>query len=209
MNELKQDPLPKRIGQGLGKLSIAIRAKEQSGATGEGLSPTQGVILNRLARSGVGRVSELARELAVSLPTVSDAVAVLVSKGYVEKRRAGNDGRALLLHLTREGRAVASRTSHWPDFLSTAADALNDQEQLAFHRGLVKMIRTLQDRGEIEVARMCVSCAYFRPGAHEGADKPHHCAFVDAAIGDRDLRIDCAEFEPASGDDAWQKWKQQ
>lgn len=59
------------------------------------------------------------------------------------------------------------------------------------------LIRALQVARGIPVQRMCVTCAHFRPHAHDDADEPHHCAFVDAAFGDAALRIDCGDHEDA------------
>jgi hypothetical protein len=74
---------------------------------------------------------------------------------------------------------------------------LNEQEQAAFHVALIKMIRNLQCEGRIPVGRMCVSCRFFRPHAHDGAQQPHHCDYFDAPFGDSELRLDCDEFEEA------------
>ena len=62
---------------------------------------------------------------------------------------------------------------------------------------LVTMIKRLQDAGAIPIQRMCVSCRHFRPYAHADAAKPHHCAFVNAAFGQRDLRIECRDHSMA------------
>ncbi|MGH8510685.1 MAG: hypothetical protein ACREU8_04680, partial [Gammaproteobacteria bacterium] len=41
----------------------------------------------------------------------------------------------------------------------------------------------LQERGEVPISRMCVTCQHFRPGVYDDPDTPHHCAFVNAAFG--------------------------
>jgi hypothetical protein len=68
------------------------------------------------------------------------------------------------------------------------------------------MIRTLQERGEIPVSRMCVTCRFFRPNVHAHPEPPHHCAFVDAPFGDRELRLDCADHEPLPPADSAALW---
>jgi DNA-binding MarR family transcriptional regulator len=206
MADASRSPLAQKIAQGLNKVSLALRAREWIGAGLSQVSPTQGQILSRLAAHGPMRLSKIAEELAVSLPTISDAVATLVEKKLVEKRKAADDGRAQLVHLTGAGARMASQTAQWPDFLALAVDVLSEEEQLVFHRALIKMIRTMQDRGEIPVARMCVSCSYFRPAVHQDPLQPHHCNYVDAAFGDASLRIDCGEFQAAPTAEAWQKW---
>lgn len=206
MSNASLPPIAQKIAQGLNKISLALRAREWIGAGLNQVSPTQGQILSRLAAHGPMRLSKIAEELAVSLPTISDAVAKLVEKKLAEKRRAGDDGRAQLLQLTEAGANIARQTAQWPDFIASAVDVLSEEEQLVFHRALIKMIRTMQDRGEISVARMCVGCSYFRPAVHQDSLEPHHCNYVDAAFGDASLRIDCAEFQAAPTAEAWQKW---
>jgi hypothetical protein len=52
------------------------------------------------------------------------------------------------------------------------------------------------------------SCSYFRPNGHRGA-APHHCDFIDALMGDQDLRLDCgehAEAPPALRETLWLRW---
>ena len=48
------------------------------------------------------------------------------------------------------------------------------------------------------MARMCVSCRFFRLHQHEDPAQPHHCDYVNAPIGDQALRLDCPEYEMAS-----------
>jgi hypothetical protein len=68
------------------------------------------------------------------------------------------------------------------------------------------MIRTLQERGRIPVARMCVSCTFFRPFRHDDRARPHHCAFVDAPFGDGELRLDCPDHAAAPTEQAARTW---
>ena len=72
----------------------------------------------------------------------------------------------------------------------------------AYHRGSVgksddnaRAIYELQRRGAISPQRMCLSCRYFAPHAHRDRARPHHCRFIDAPLGESDLRVDCADHE--------------
>ena len=94
-----------------------------------------------------------------------------------------------------------------PEAVLDAVAALSPSDQTGLVRGLVGLIRELQDRGDVPTTRMCVNCAYFRPHAHPGASKAHHCAYIDAPIGDRDLRIDCREMAPAPAEDQPRLWR--
>jgi DNA-binding MarR family transcriptional regulator len=202
------DPIDVRIVNGLAKIGLATRHRAWTEAEASGLTPTQGQILALLRASPAGlRLSELAERLAVTAATTSVAVRTLTGKGLVRKERAPSDARGVVLTLTDAGAREAERAAGWSDFLLTAIGALTPPEREVFLRALVKMIRVLQERREIPVARMCVSCRFFRPYRHVDPERPHHCAFVDAAFGDRSLRLDCAEFEPAAPEFAAENWE--
>ncbi|MCL4743229.1 MAG: MarR family transcriptional regulator [Phycisphaerales bacterium] len=188
-----------RLAAGLAKIGLVMRHHAWADAGERGLTPTQSQVLALLhARGGDGlSVSAVAAEVAVSQPTVSDAVAALERKRLVARSRSEADGRVVLVRLTEPGRRVAQQAVRWPDYLVRAIDSLDADERAVFVRGLVKMVHSLQEEGQIPHSRMCPSCIYFRPHAHADQERPHHCAFVDAPIGDADLRIDCRDHESA------------
>lgn len=200
-------PLSRRVSTGLHKLALAIRHHDWEEGQRANLTPTQAQILARLHAHPGCRLSDIAADLALTPATVSDAVAALHRKGLVRKERADDDARAVSLSLTSTGRRTAVATAAWPDFLADAIDALDHDEQAAMLRSLVKLIRSLQLKGQIPVQRMCITCRYFRPHVHPGSDRPHHCQFVDAPFGDRSLRLDCPDHDPARADEAERNWK--
>jgi DNA-binding MarR family transcriptional regulator len=180
----------------IAKLGLVLRHHAWRRREHDGLTPTQAQALATLAVRGPHRVGELARTLGVTQPTASDTVAALDRKGLVARERDLADGRAARLVVTSAGERLAARSAEWPDVLLAAVDALPAEDQASLLRGLSAVIRELQERGEIPVQRMCVTCRYFRPHVHADAERPHHCAFVDAPFGDRALRLDCADHEP-------------
>lgn len=186
-----------RILAGLSKLSLVMRHESWRSAGKQGLTPTQAQILAILAGapSPVG-LKEVARQMAITMGTASEALSALVDKGLVRKTPSQSDGRAIVLELTRSGEREAAKAAAWPAPLEEAIDAMPELERAGLLRGLIGMIRTLQAQGAVPTARMCVGCTYFRPNEYPGADKAHHCLLIDAPIGDSDLRIDCAEMEP-------------
>jgi DNA-binding MarR family transcriptional regulator len=201
------EPLAQRVRTGLAKVGIALKQQAWAEAGGRGLTPTQGQVLALLRASPDGlRLGVLAEQLGVTEPTASDSVAALHRKGLVVKAPLAADGRAVVVRLSPAGVREAAAAAAWPDFLLEAVDELSAAEQAAFLRGLVTMIRTLQIRGRIPVARMCVSCRFFRPYRHHDASRPHHCAFVDAPFGDGELRLDCPDHAAAPPEQAAATW---
>lgn len=190
--------LEARLIAGLGKVGLALRSRAQQGATARGLSPTQGQILALLRRRGAAQLQTIAEGLAVTPPTVSEAAAVLVTKGLVSRRTSAADGRAAVFTLTHRGRAEAERALRWTDFMAEAVEGLSVEDREALLRILVNLVATLQRRGEIPLSGMCTSCTFFRRDAHPGTSQPHHCAFIDAPLGRSDLRFECPDHQLAA-----------
>jgi DNA-binding MarR family transcriptional regulator len=201
------DALERRVAAGLVKVSLALKHHAWRRANPRGLTPTQAQVLTTLrsARAGL-RLAEVADRLAVTAATASEAVGALVRKGLVRKTPDAADLRSLSITLTPTGRKEADRAAGWLDVLLEAVGTLSPAEQAVFLRALVKTIRTLQDRGRIPISQMCVTCRFFRPYAHPDPERPHHCAFVDAPFGDRHLRLDCPDHQPADARSLEQIW---
>ena len=208
--EKTTDPLPHRLASALTKVSVSLKRRLWRDAAARQISPLQSQVLAFLrTRPAHGAtVTDITRMLAVSMPTASDVISVLVKRGLLRKFRTAEDGRVFTVLLTARGRRRAEQVTGWPDFLQWAAELLPPEEQESLLRTLVKLIKAIQERGEIPVARMCVTCAHFRPYAHpEDQQRPHHCALVDAPFGDRLIRIDCNEHEAASSEQQESQWQ--
>ena len=187
------DPLSQRLADGLARLGAVARQLDwQTGET-EGLTPTQADILHFISRRPEGvRLSAAAAHAGVRNATASDAVTALERKNLVRKYPDPEDGRAVILKITVEGGALAKR---WPQSYGTVIGGLDAAEQEVLLGLVVKMIRNLQREDLIAPQRTCVTCKYFQENVAPGSGQPHYCAFVDAPMGDRHLRIDCPEHE--------------
>ena len=206
MTDTKDHP-GAQIASGIARLGQFIRTESWRSGQDLGLTPTQMRILRELAAQGPMRVGALAKAVGVSQPTATDAFEALRRKGLTEKRPDPSDGRAVAATITTDGRRRLARASDLPDALLDAIAEIDEADQGAFARGLTTIVRALQRRQAIPVQRMCVTCRYFRPHAHDDPAAPHHCAFVDAAFGDPQLRLDCGEHEPAAAADADAAWR--
>src|ERR1700735_5234703 len=120
----------------------------------------------------------------------------------VRTQRITPDGRALALVLPDEGQHSATQLAALPDPLWGAFDVLADTEQETLYRLSIKMIRGLQENGALPTSRMCLRCKFFDPFRYAGSATPHHCHQAQTPFAERQLRIDCSEFE--AGDAAAQ-----
>ncbi|MEA3535923.1 MarR family winged helix-turn-helix transcriptional regulator [Rhizobium sp. CC-YZS058] len=177
-------------------MAMIARLDEWNRAKASGVNPTQLAILTLLEGRGSGMgVKDVAAHLGVSQPTATDSILALEKKGLVVKRADAADKRAVSVALTEDG--LAALAHEGGDLGEQAVGSLEDREQEELLLALVKMIRHLQEQNAIPVQRMCVTCRYFGPFAHPDEDRPHHCHLVNAAFGQRDLRVDCREHEQA------------
>ena len=195
------DPVLIRLREGFERVALVLRADLWAAAGNSALNPAQAQVLALLAARPSGlRAKDIAAHLAVSAPSMADTLSALQRKGLLTRTSDPADARAVIARLTEDGqalgRALASATSQ----VMSALARLSPSEQADLLLTQIKLIRTLQLAGAIPLQRMCVSCRHFRPNAHPAEAKPHHCAFVNAPIGTRDLRLDCGEHEAADPD---------
>lgn len=207
--EKTTDPLPHRLASALSKVSVSLKRRLWRDAASRRISPLQAQILAFLRQRSThgATVSDITRMLGVTMPTASDVIAVLVRRGLLRKFRTEADGRVFTVLLTARGRRRAEQVMGWPDFLLWAAELLPPEEQESLLRTLIKLIRSIQERGEIPAARMCVTCTHFRPYVNQDSERPYHCALVNADFGDRLIRIDCNEHEAAPPEQQERQWQ--
>ena len=202
-------PITVHLAAGLEKIGLAMKSRTWRREGRAGLGPLQRQVLTllRAKPDQSAQVSTIAEELVVRLPTASEAVATLERKRLVKRSRSQRDGRIVTVELTSRGARACAPAVGMPNQLAAATDSLSAAEQVAFLKGLTKIIRSLQEQGEISVARMCVTCRYFRPHQHDDVAQPHHCDYVNAPFGEQALRLECAEYEPASISQARESWE--
>src|SRR5690606_21366430 len=137
-------------------------------------------------RAGLS-VKDLSSWVGVSQPTVTDSLLALERKALVEKLPDPADGRAVRIVIADAGKTALRAGDEASGALGQAVAALGAEEQERLLVQLMSVIRQLQEHGAIPIQRMCVGCRHFRPHAHADAARPHHCNFVNAAFGQKDL----------------------
>jgi DNA-binding MarR family transcriptional regulator len=191
--------LVSRIYEGLDRVSSVLRTEQWAMSHAAGVTPTQVSILALLAgRSASGmKVKDIATLLGVSQPTATDSLQALERKKLVSKSPSKQDARTSIARISSSGRKLLRNFARADVPSRKAIHQLTVLEQVDYLLLLIKTIRNLQQMEAIPVQRMCVTCRYFQPNVHCGAPKPHHCAFVNAAFGNPDLRVECSDHETA------------
>lgn len=182
-----------QLAFGLERIGAFARQKQWEQAEALGLTPTQIAILELAASRADGiRITDAAAQLGVTQPTASDAAQSLVTKGLLGRSADPDDGRAVRLIPSDEGHQLFARLGSGHE---AVAMAVAPRDRPAFFAALVRAVAELQRRGDIPFQRMCLSCQSFEPDRHDDQHKPHHCRFLDTAIGPAGLMLDCPDHQ--------------
>lgn len=182
---------------GLEQLAALVRAQSWRGDGVPSLPPTQHAVLRMLDGAPEGqRARQIAERLGISAASLSDSLKTLEGKGWIERTPDPNDGRAAIVRLTPAGSSLTRKLLGGSQGLGALMRKLDPQDIGAFLRVTQLLVFEAQQQGLATGPRTCLGCRYFRPYGG-GADKPHFCAFIQQPFGDAELRVDCAEQEPA------------
>ena len=198
-NEVANAALPhssllQRIRVALSKISLYNQAAKEPESCPYSLIEQQ--ILTLLMASQLHSLfrSSLARVLDVWCASLDEAIQQLVLKGLIEAHATELPSRDMLVTLQPAGALVAHRLIQWPHALDSVLESLSPSTQEELYVDLLHTILQLQETKQIPTSLMCITCRHFRSMQYpENPDRPHHCAFVEAPFGGRDLQINCPE----------------
>ncbi|WP_051945074.1 MarR family winged helix-turn-helix transcriptional regulator [Streptacidiphilus rugosus] len=126
------------------QVAIFARRVEQAriGALGEqrnSMDRAAFLLLNRLDRTGAVGVKALAQAMGIDSSTVTRQVAPLVDCGLVERVPNPDDGRAVLLELSEEGRQRLQEVrASRQELMRVLTDGWPEEDQEAFCRLLTR-----------------------------------------------------------------------
>jgi DNA-binding MarR family transcriptional regulator len=201
------DPAIRQAAEGFALIAAVLREEATQAGAPVGLSAAQTRTLALLAQAPSGmRLSEIAGRLGVSSASASDTVAGLVKRKLAIRGSDPDDRRAVRFTAGPQVRRAGGGHGKLPGAgLQESLGDLELSDRTALQRILVRLVLSLQRRGRIQIARACVNCRFFRPGAHPRRALPHHCDYVDKPFADGALRVSCPEFEAADREGALAK----
>lgn len=184
-----------KIVASLERISQVFRSLLREKAQKYSLSPIQTQLLIYLLYhdAELCRIGRLAKEYSLTPATVSDAVASLEMKGFVNRNHWPEDKRIMTLQLTEEGEQLAGELSAWADIVREHVTRSSTEEKEIVLGFLMQLIESLQKAGVISISRMCTTCRFFQRNANPGSGSPHHCGLMDLPLAASDLRVDCPE----------------
>ena len=187
----QEKDLTSKIVVGIERLSEVFRVLLWEKSKETGLSPIQIQLLLFIKDHdpSMANVSQMSREFNLKKPTISDAVKVLFEKKLIEKE-IGEDARAYTISLSPEGFKLVKNLETFDRPLRDIIEKLDVQKTAQFYNGMVKMIHGLNQSGVIDVQRTCFGCKFY-----EKSGPNHYCQFIKKELFDKDLRLDCNDFQ--------------
>ncbi|MFQ5629872.1 MAG: MarR family winged helix-turn-helix transcriptional regulator [bacterium] len=195
----QHDEIDDKIAATLERLSQAYRVLLWEQNKKYNLSPIQIQLLVHLLHHSKdqAKVGSLAREFSLTPATISDAINTLATKSLVRREKNDSDRRSVTIVPTAQGKRIARQLSTWADAIRESISGLADKDKPVVMKFLMQLIASLQRDGLITVARMCITCKYFKVIAKTKSKSPYYCTLLEKPFVDAELRFDCQEHEMA------------
>ncbi len=181
-----------KIVAGLERISEVFKTLLWEKAKEHGISPIQIQLMLFVAnhKPELCSVSHLAKEFNLTKPTISDAVKMLVKKGFLEKDFSSADSRSYTLFVPKLGKELLGKLGDYSQPLSAELSKLGSEELGSLYSTLTKLIYQLNQSGVIQVQRTCYGCRYY-----EKKSETSYCHLLQSDLLDEEIRLDCPEFE--------------
>ncbi len=187
-----QDDVASKTVVALEKVAEIFRVSLWEKAKAHGRSPLQIqlLIFIQFHPSEKCKVTYLSEEFNMTKPTISDAIKVLIQKGYLIKEQEVEDKRSFYYLLTPAGKALAEEFAFFTQPLRQIIANWQQPQQDTFYRQLLQLIQQAQQQDLVHLQRMCLNCQHYRQQGNR-----HYCNFIEKNLADAELRIDCPDFE--------------
>lgn len=197
--EAQHDQARYKIIAGLDRISQALKSMMWKLGKTLGLTPIQihCLVFLRYHDDAKRRAGQLAKEFDVTPATVSQAISILIKKGFLERVPLAQDARIQTLKLTENGQLICTQIEHWANALLPHLEQLSPDHEKVVLSFLTNLISSLQQEGKITVARQCNTCRFFRNSDPSTNSGDFYCKLLEKEMSEIQLRIDCPEHEPA------------
>jgi DNA-binding MarR family transcriptional regulator len=181
--------LDARLLLSLQRLSDMLKAMQWEQARLLGITPLQLQILLFVGyhTPEVNKAANIATELQVSRPTISDAVGSLVTKKLMEMQSDKRDRRSYSLVLTEAGAQLMEQAGEYMGQLESVLDKRPAQEKSILYQSVYSIIAGLMLPEKGGVQRMCYSCAHYSGNKK----RQHECLFLQKPLLSAELQLDC------------------
>lgn len=181
-----------KVVAGLERISEVFKKLLWDKAKTLGLSPIQIQILIfiNFHKESLCRVSHLAKEFNLTKPTISDAVRALEKKGFIIKDYSSIDSRSYNILLSQSGKDLVLQTANFSNPIKKQLDKLPEKQIETIFDTLSTVIFNLNQQGVLSVQRTCYACKFYN-----STNGTNYCNLLQKELLEKEIRIDCPEFE--------------
>ncbi|MEO8953531.1 MAG: MarR family winged helix-turn-helix transcriptional regulator [Ktedonobacteraceae bacterium] len=113
----------------------------------EEITSSQAMVLNFLLDNRAWRMSDLARAMAVRLPSMTDLVSRMERQGWVCKMETSHDRRGVAVTITEQGRALIQGFERRQiDLIAQQLMLLSDEDRVTIERAMPVLNRLFNDQ---------------------------------------------------------------
>lgn len=128
---------------------LRIEERALQDIEGHDLSVTEMHTIEAIGTEGERSMSEAAKKLNITVGTLTTAIAKLMAKGYVERRRTDEDKRVVLVKLTEKGRMANSVHERFhEEMIKATLEQLDTDEEEILRKSLEKLTDFFKEKYE-------------------------------------------------------------
>lgn len=128
---------------------LRIEERALQDIEGHDLSVTEMHTLEAIGTEGERSMSEAAKKLNITVGTLTTAIAKLMAKGYVERRRTEEDKRVVLVKLTEKGKLANKVHERFhEEMIKATLEQLSSDEEEILKKSLEKLTDFFKDKYE-------------------------------------------------------------
>lgn len=128
---------------------LRIEERALQDIEGHDLSVTEMHTLEAIGTEGERSMSEAAKKLNITVGTLTTAIAKLMAKGYVERRRTDEDKRVVRVKLTEKGRMANSVHERFhEEMIKATLEQLDTDEEEILRKSLEKLTDFFKEKYE-------------------------------------------------------------
>ena len=127
---------------------LQIEERQIRSAHGIDLTINELHMIETIGKSALGvQVKDIARELQITLPSVSVATQKLEKKGYIIRNKGISDGRSVCIQLTRKGRRINNIHAYFHERMVRSITAtLPEEDRDVFFNAIFKLDQFFKDQ---------------------------------------------------------------
>lgn len=121
---------------------LKIEEKALKSSQNVGLSMSEIHMIEAVGKAGDAgaKLSDIADDLGITLPSVTISINKLASKGYIEKLKHAQDGRVVYAALTEKGRRIEKAHRYFHEQLvNSVTKELSEPEKTDLLKGVIKL----------------------------------------------------------------------